>query len=124
MKSGVRASALRVGLISDTHDLLRPEAADFLRGSDHIIHAGDICSPQILAQLAELAPVTAVRGNNDREPWADSLGETALVSLGEVFVYAIHDVSQLDIEALGSAAWSSPATRTSRSSSRATEFCS
>ena len=103
MKSGVRAGPLRVGLISDTHDLLRPEAADFLRGSDHIIHAGDVCSPRILEQLAELAPVTAVRGNNDREPWADSLGETELVRIGEIFVYAIHDVSQLVIEALGSA---------------------
>ena len=57
---------LRIGLISDTHGLLRPEVLDFLRGSDHILHAGDICGAAVLQQLAALAPVTAVRGNNDR----------------------------------------------------------
>lgn len=57
---------LRVGLISDTHGVLRPEAIEFLRGCAHIVHAGDICDPDILQTLASLAPLTAVRGNNDR----------------------------------------------------------
>ena len=61
---------MRVGLISDTHGLLRPEAVERLRGAAHILHAGDIGAPEVLAALRELAPVTAVRGNNDRQPWA------------------------------------------------------
>ena len=61
---------LRVGLLADTHGLLRPEALAFLRGSDHIVHAGDICDPDVLHQLRELAPVTAVRGNCDQGDWA------------------------------------------------------
>jgi hypothetical protein len=89
---------LRIGLISDTHGLLRPEAKAFLRGCDHIIHAGDITGPDILEELATLAPVTAVRGNNDRGAWADALRETELIAIGEIFVYAIHDLAQLDIE--------------------------
>jgi putative phosphoesterase len=87
-----------VGLISDTHDLLRPEAEEFLRGSDRIVHAGDVCSPEILAALEELAPVTAVRGNNDRGPWAERLRATELVQIGEIFVYVIHDLAGLDID--------------------------
>ena len=66
------ARPLRVGLISDTHGLLRPEAADFLRGSDLIVHAGDICDPGVLEALRAIAPTTAVRGNNDRGDWAES----------------------------------------------------
>ena len=62
----------RVGLISDTHNLLRPEAVDFLRGSDCIVHAGDVCDPRIVGELAALAPVTVVRGNNDRGAWASA----------------------------------------------------
>jgi len=89
---------LRVGLISDTHGLLRPEAKAFLHGSDHIVHGGDICDPAILSELAALAPLTAVRGNNDRGPWAEHLRETELLQVGEVLVYAIHDLAQLDIE--------------------------
>jgi uncharacterized protein len=89
---------LRVGLISDTHGLLRPEALAFLEGSDHIVHGGDICDAGVLEALSALAPVTAVRGNNDRGPWAERLRETELLRLGEVCVYAIHDLSQLDME--------------------------
>lgn len=89
---------LRVGLISDTHGLLRPEAKAFLKGSDYIVHGGDICDPRILEELAALAPLTAVRGNNDRGLWAEHLRETELLQVGEVFVYAIHDLAQLDIE--------------------------
>lgn len=89
---------LRVGLISDTHGLLRPQAKAFLQGSDRIIHAGDICDSTVLDELAGIAPVTAVRGNNDRGPWAQQLSETELLQVGDVFIYAIHDLSQLDIE--------------------------
>jgi uncharacterized protein len=88
----------RVGLISDTHGLLRPEAVDALRGSDHIIHAGDIGRVDIVPQLAELAPVTAVRGNNDNAPWAAELGETNQVNVGEVRIYVLHDLAQLDLD--------------------------
>ncbi|MEO7325920.1 MAG: metallophosphoesterase family protein [Dokdonella sp.] len=89
---------IRVGLISDTHGLLRPEALAFLRGCDHIVHAGDIGHPDILDALAALAPLTSVRGNNDHGPWAESLAETQLIAFGEVSIYVIHDLSQLDIE--------------------------
>ena len=88
----------RVGLISDTHGLLRPEAIAFLRGSHYIVHAGDICDPRILEALAALAPVTAVRGNNDRGGWAQRLRETELLRVGELSIYAIHDLAQLDID--------------------------
>jgi putative phosphoesterase len=86
---------IRVGLISDTHGLLRPAALSFLQGSDFIIHGGDICGPAILEQLAALAPLTAVRGNNDRGDWAERLPETARLQAGEVRVLAIHDIAQL-----------------------------
>ena len=89
---------LRIGLISDTHGLLRPEAAAFLQGCDHIVHAGDICGPSTLEALARIAPVTAVRGNNDQGAWAASLAETQRIQFDEVVLYAIHDLAQLDIE--------------------------
>ena len=88
----------RVGLISDTHGLLRPEAVNILRGSDLIIHAGDIGRVGIIEQLAELAPVTAVRGNNDNAPWAAKLRETDVASVGEILIYVIHDIAQLDLD--------------------------
>jgi uncharacterized protein len=91
----------RIGLISDTHGLLRPEAVSFLRGCDHIVHGGDIGCAEILAQLSALAPVTAVRGNNDRGPWAERLAQTELVQIGKVWVYALHDIAQLDIDPNG-----------------------
>jgi putative phosphoesterase len=88
---------LRVGLISDTHNLLRPEVRRFLRGSNHILHAGDIASSAILGQLSELAPVTAVRGNNDRGGWAKALSETQLLRFDKVCIYMIHDLAALHI---------------------------
>jgi hypothetical protein len=88
----------RIGLISDTHGLLRPDAVLFLRGCDHIVHAGDIGDAGVLAELSALAPLTAVRGNNDRGPWADRLAQTELVQVGELFIYALHDIAELDIE--------------------------
>jgi putative phosphoesterase len=87
---------MRVGLISDTHGLLRPEAKAFLSGSDVIIHAGDIGNPDILAELRTLAPVTAVRGNNDG--WAEALNDNELLRVGECRIYAIHDLAQLRID--------------------------
>jgi uncharacterized protein len=89
---------LRIGLISDTHGLLRPEAGSFLRGCDHIVHAGDIGSHEVLEELSALAPTTAVRGNNDQGPWTEALSETELLQLGKVCLYVIHDLSQLDID--------------------------
>ena len=89
---------LRVGLISDTHGLLRPEAKAFLRGSDYIVHGGDICGPGILEELGAIAPVTAVRGNNDRGTWAEPLPQTALLKVGEILIYAVHDLAHLAIE--------------------------
>jgi uncharacterized protein len=97
--SGVDAGVLRVGVISDTHGLLRPEATAHLTGCDHIVHGGDIGGPEILAQLALLAPVTAVRGNNDTEPWAASLPETQLLQLGGVKIFMLHNLDQLKTRA-------------------------
>ena len=88
---------IRVGLISDTHGLLRPEALAFLEGSDHIVHGGDICGARVLEALSAIAPVTAVRGNNDHGAWASRLRETELLQVGEISIYAIHDLADLDI---------------------------
>ena len=92
------ATPLRVGLISDTHGLLRPQAVDFLHGSDLIVHGGDICDAAILTALAAIAPVIAVRGNNDHGGWAERLRESELFRIGDAFIYAIHDVAAIDIE--------------------------
>ena len=89
---------MRVGLISDTHGLLRPEALDYLRGSDHIIHAGDITGPEILPPLAAIAPLTVVRGNNDRGAWAREIPETAILRLGQLAIYVIHDLKELPLD--------------------------
>jgi putative phosphoesterase len=88
----------RIGLISDTHGLLRPEAISFLRGCDCIIHGGDVGGADILEQLALIAPLTAVRGNNDTGGWAEALSETRMLHLGDVSVYAIHDLARMDID--------------------------
>ncbi len=88
----------RIGLISDTHGLLRPQACEFLQGCDHIVHGGDIGSPEILQALRSIAPVTAVRGNNDRGPWAEALPETVLVQLAGAWLYVLHDLARLDID--------------------------
>ena len=89
---------LRVGLVSDTHGLLRPQAMSFLSGSHHIIHAGDIGDPTILEQLAAMAPLTAVRGNNDTGAWADKLQEVVIVELGQVLICVIHDINELHVD--------------------------
>lgn len=88
---------IRIGLISDTHGLLRPEALDVLRGSDFIVHAGDI-GENVLEPLATVAPVTAVRGNNDRAPWAARIAETELLRFGEITLHVLHDLADLAID--------------------------
>jgi hypothetical protein len=87
-----------VGLISDTHRLVRPQALAALRGVDHIVHAGDIGAPEVLDALRALAPVTAIRGNNDRDAWARALPETEAVEVGGVWLYVVHDVHALDLD--------------------------
>lgn len=91
MTSRREAVALRIGLISDTHGLLRPEALVYLQGCDHIVHAGDIGDPTILERLRNIAPVTAVRGNNDIGPWADTLREIEHLTTGGVCLCVVHD---------------------------------
>ena len=87
-----------VGVISDTHGLLRPEAVAALTGVERIVHAGDIGSPDVLTQLERLAPVVAVRGNNDRDAWAADIPETEVVEVGGVSLYVLHDLHELDLD--------------------------
>ena len=88
----------RIGLISDTHGLLRPAALDALRGCDFIVHGGDIGEGGILEALATLAPVSAVRGNNDRAEWARSLPQAETLRFGEITLHVLHDIAELDID--------------------------
>lgn len=88
----------RIGLISDTHGLLRPQALEALRGSDLIIHAGDVGKPEILDALRTLAPLVAVRGNVDTSDWAQTLPETAVTEAGGILLYVLHDVKTLDLD--------------------------
>jgi uncharacterized protein len=87
-----------IGLISDTHGLLRPQALRALEGSDLIIHAGDVGDPEILEALKTLAPVFAVRGNVDTEPWAAALPETEVIEIAPATIYVLHDVHALDLD--------------------------
>jgi uncharacterized protein len=87
-----------LGLISDTHGLMRPEALDALQRSDLIIHAGDVGDPAVLESLARLAPVRAIRGNNDRGAWAASLPTTEVVELGSHSIYVLHNLAELDLD--------------------------
>ncbi len=84
-----------VGVISDTHGLLRPEVAAVFDGVDLILHAGDIGDPEVLEKLSTVAPVFAVRGNNDTELWAKDIPETRIVPIGDIRVFMIHDVKEL-----------------------------
>lgn len=93
---------MKIGVISDTHGLLRPEALGVLQGSEQIIHAGDIGDPQVLIKLAEIAPVTAVRGNVDRGPWAKRIPETNVLEAGGVLIYVLHILQRLDWRAQAS----------------------
>jgi putative phosphoesterase len=96
-----RSNPARVAVLSDTHGLLRSEALDFLRGAVHIIHAGDIGKAEILDELRALAPLTAVRGNNDRARWAAAVPPTAAVKIGRVSIYVLHNLAELDIDPAG-----------------------
>ena len=87
-----------IGVISDTHGLLRPEAVAALRGAEHIIHAGDVGAPDVLAALAEIAPVTAVRGNNDKGAWAARIPGTAVFEAEGLSIYVLHDLKELDLD--------------------------
>jgi uncharacterized protein len=87
-----------VGLISDTHGLVRPEVVPLLQGCDLILHAGDVGSPDVLDRLRELAPVVAVRGNVDRGAWADSLAATEIVEFRGALIYLLHNVDELDLD--------------------------
>jgi putative phosphoesterase len=89
---------MRIGLISDTHGLLRPQALAQMKGSDCILHAGDIGDEAVLRALQSVAPVHAVRGNNDHGPWADALPETLTLSLRGVRVHLLHDLKQLQVD--------------------------
>ncbi|MCC8405409.1 metallophosphatase family protein [Paraburkholderia sp. MMS20-SJTN17] len=92
----VPSTATRIGLISDTHNLVRPEAMRYLDGCDAIIHAGDICNTDVLDKLAKIAPLTAVRGNNDSGEWAASLPTHARLTVQQVTILVVHDIADLD----------------------------
>jgi uncharacterized protein len=91
-------ASLRLGVISDTHGLLRPAALQALAGVDRIIHAGDVGGPEILQALAAVAPVTVVRGNVDRGSWANRCPKTAVLEAGGVRIYVLHDTKDLDVD--------------------------
>ncbi len=89
--------ASQIGIISDTHGLLRKEAIEALRGSDLILHVGDVGDPGILTTLRGIAPVVAIRGNIDTEPWADALPATEIVTAAGVTIYMLHNAESLDL---------------------------
>jgi uncharacterized protein len=89
---------MKIGVISDTHGLLRPQALTALSDSDLILHAGDVGSPSVLVALRELAPVVAVRGNNDKGEWARDLPDVEVVEAGVHYIYLLHDVQELDLD--------------------------
>jgi putative phosphoesterase len=90
-----------IGIISDTHGLVRPQALEALKDVDMILHAGDIGSQDVLDTLNEIAPVVAVRGNNDKADWARSLPDWEVVEVGGVSIYMLHDVKAIDISPFG-----------------------
>jgi putative phosphoesterase len=92
------AAVTRIGVISDTHGPLRDAAVAALQGSAAIVHAGDIGTPEVLTGLARIAPVTAVRGNNDRDAWAHDLPDYADLNIGALRIHVLHDLSQLQPE--------------------------
>jgi hypothetical protein len=98
MRGGRRAHHRVIGVIADTHGLVRREALAALGDSDLIVHAGDVGKPEVLVELGKIAPVVAVRGNSDKGPWASALPETEVVRVGECFLYVLHDVHMLDLD--------------------------
>jgi putative phosphoesterase len=97
-KRQVTLKAGRVGLISDTHGLLRPEALAALKGSELIIHAGDIGKPEVLQSLKSIAPVMAIRGNNDRESWAKKIPDVLHLQVNGAWLFIIHNVNDLEVD--------------------------
>jgi len=89
---------ITVGVISDTHGLVRPEAIEALRDSELIVHAGDVGDPEVLERLCAIAPTIAVRGNNDKGAWAKLLSSTEVVEVGELHLYVLHELSELDLD--------------------------
>src|SRR5215210_6791500 len=89
---------MRIGIISDTHRLLRPEAIKHLAGTDHIIHAGDIGAPEVIEGLRRIAPTTAIRGNIDTGEWATDLPDTELVELGGRALYVLHNLKEIKLD--------------------------
>jgi putative phosphoesterase len=87
-----------IGVISDTHNLLRPEALAVLKRSELILHAGDVCSPEVLEELGRIASVVAVRGNNDRGAWARRLPVSRTVEVGGFRIHILHDLKELDVD--------------------------
>jgi uncharacterized protein len=94
----VTSGVTSIGLISDTHGLLRDAAVEALRGCELIVHAGDVGKPEILTALRQLAPVVAVRGNIDTAPWASELPGTAIAEAGPVTIYVLHNIEDLDLD--------------------------
>jgi len=90
-----------IGVISDTHGLVRPQAIEALKGVEMILHAGDVGKPEVLDALNEIAPVIAVRGNNDKGEWAESLGKWEVVEVGDVSIYMLHDVKEIEVSPAG-----------------------
>jgi putative phosphoesterase len=89
---------MRIGVVSDTHGLLRPEVLNAFAGVDHILHLGDVGDPAILDRLRKVAPVTAIRGNIDNSGACASLPATEYVTLGKVNLYMLHNVQELDLD--------------------------
>ncbi len=96
--AGAREKLHFIGVISDTHGLVRPEALAALDGSDLLIHAGDVGKPEVLKALELIAPVIAVRGNNDKGRWAGELRKRAVVEAGKVLIYVLHDVKEFNLD--------------------------
>lgn len=92
------ANSIDIGLVADTHTVVRPQVANAFRGVSRILHAGDVGSPLVLAELQTIAPVTAVRGNVDQGRWADKLNFTEIVEVGGVLIYVIHDLEDLALD--------------------------
>jgi uncharacterized protein len=86
-----------IGVISDTHGLLRPEVLELFKGVSLILHAGDIGSPEVLHSLRTLAPVVAVRGNNDKDEWANEIPEVTIAHAGAISIYMLHDLKELNV---------------------------
>jgi putative phosphoesterase len=96
--AGGPGQTITVGVVADTHGLLRPQLVDALRGVDRILHAGDIGRPYILDKLKAIAPLSVVRGNVDREEWAEALPKTEVIQVGSSFLYMLHILEELDLD--------------------------